>query len=104
MAWIKHSSSGIFLFPTQPGRAKAYSLQFLQMEWLWFLVESVEELDHDGDCEVIAKGKRYDPTSPGRIGIYKWNGRTYRLWWTSPRKGEYVVDAKIYDFDGDGKE
>ncbi|MFA0744555.1 MAG: hypothetical protein LASZOEIN_001348 [Candidatus Fervidibacter sp.] len=63
---------------------------------------SVEDLDRDGVCEVIARGRSYDRTSPGHIGIYKWDGRTYRLWWTSPRKGECVVDANMCDLNGDG--
>ena len=68
----------------------------------WWGVVSAEDLDHDGTCEVVMEGDSHYRKSPGKIGIYKWNGQTYQLWWTSPGKGEYVVDAKLNDFNGDG--
>ncbi len=105
VAWVKNSSSGGFLFVLSPDGRRL--IPFNSGRWsshdFWSEVKSVEDLDHDGVCEVISEGQSYDRTSPGHIGIYKWDGRTYRLWWTSPRKGEYVVDAKICDLDGDGK-
>jgi hypothetical protein len=104
VAWVKESSSGGFLFVLSPDGQRL--IPFNSGEWsnqdYWSEVVSVEDLDHDGICEIIARGRSYDRTSPGHIGIYKWDGRTYRLWWTSPRKGEYVLDAEICDLDGDG--
>ena len=104
VAWVKDSSSGGFLFVLSPDGQRL--IPFKSGEWngcnLWTEVKSVEDLDHDGVCEIITSGRSYDRTSPGHIGIYKWDGQTYRLWWTSPRKGEYVVDAKMCDLDGDG--
>jgi len=104
VAWVKNSSSGGFLFVLSPDGRRL--IPFNSGGWkgfdFWREVMSVEDLDRDGVCEVIARGRSYDRTSPGHIGIYKWDGRTYRLWWTSPRKGEYVVDAKMCDLDGDG--
>jgi hypothetical protein len=104
VAWIKNSSSGGFLFVLSPDGRRL--IPFNSGGWkgldFWREVMSVEDLDHDGVCEVIARGRSYERTSPGHIGIYKWDGRTYQLWWTSPRKGEYVVDAKMCDLDGDG--
>jgi hypothetical protein len=104
VAWVKNSSSGGFLFVLSPDGRRL--IPFNSGGWkgldFWREVMSVEDLDHDGVCEVIARGRSYDRTSPGHIGIYKWDGRTYRLWWTSPRKGEYVVDANMCDLDGDG--
>jgi len=105
VARVKHSSSDSFLFVLSPDGQRL--VPFDSGEWsgydFWSEVKSVEDLDRDGVCEVIAEGQSYDRTAPGHIGIYKWDGRTYRLWWTSPRKGEHVVDAKMCDLDGDGK-
>ncbi len=104
VAWVKNSSSGGFLFVLSPDGRRL--IPFDSGKWnghdFWREIAMVEDLDRDGICEIIAAGRSYDRTSPGRIGIYKWDGRTYRLWWTSPRKGEYVVDAKICDLDEDG--
>lgn len=78
------------LVPFEPEGIIAYS------------VGETKDIDGDGICEIVALG------SPrgGHLSdcIFKWDGRTYRLWWLSPQEDEDVLWARLCDFDGDGIE
>jgi hypothetical protein len=66
-------------------------------EWT---VKSVEDLDHDGICELVLEGRVL--VARAAKAIYKWDGKTYRLWWMPEKRDGYLLDAILCDLDGDG--
>ncbi len=94
--WLKHSSSGgsCFLL-SRDGRRL---IPFTADEWTG--VDSVEDLDHDGICELVLKGRLFVARAPKVI--YKWDGQTYRLWWMPDKRDGFLLDAILCDLDGDG--
>ena len=67
---------------------------------LWLGIGSVEDLDHDGTCELVLYGRLF--VAQARKAIYKWDGRTYRLWWIPDKRDGYLLDAIFCDWDGGG--
>lgn len=99
VVWEKHSTSGgPCLLLSRDGRRLH---PFTKDEWHG--VERVEDLDHDGVCELILDGGRsWYREPPAHKGIYKWDGRTYRLWWPTEKRDGYVLYSEVQDLDGDG--
>ncbi|MCS7264099.1 MAG: hypothetical protein NZ805_04630 [Armatimonadetes bacterium] len=92
------SHGGLFFLLSPDGqRLIPFDSGIWQAQDYWLGVESVEDLDHDGIFEIVTFGRSHDRIAPGHIGIYKWDGQNYRLWWTSKPKGEYVIWAKLFD-------
>jgi len=60
-------------------------------------VEDVEDLDLDGICELILQSSLL-----GAKAIYKWDGKTYRLWQILEAQDGFLGDSILCDLDGDG--
>jgi hypothetical protein len=94
--WVEHSSpGGQCLLLSRNGRQL---IPFTAGEWIG--IDSVEDLDHDGICELILEG--HNLRAPAVKAIYKWDGKIYRLWWMPEKRDGHLLDATLCDLDGDG--
>lgn len=59
----------------------------------------LEDLDHDGAYELIVSGRGERYTAKV---VYKWDGHTYREFWTSWEQNSDAIHAKMQDIDDDG--
>ncbi|MDW8029795.1 MAG: VCBS repeat-containing protein [Armatimonadota bacterium] len=99
VVWVEQHCAGGFgsLFAlSHDGQRLIPSEQFEQS---LYGVDALEDFDSDGVKEIIAVGSSVSHLSDY---IFKWDGRTYRLWWFSPQKDEYALWTKICDLEGDG--
>jgi len=95
VVWTRwHSSGGPFLLLSRSGR---HLRPFT--EDLWHDIRT-EDFDHDGVYELVLTGRFRD--CPAAVGIYKWDGSTYRLWWPTDERDGYVLHAEVQDLDEDG--
>ncbi|MCX7969062.1 MAG: hypothetical protein N3B10_11345 [Armatimonadetes bacterium] len=97
VVWVEQDSVaaiGSFFVLSHDGR-RLIPFKNLSSWGPFYGVDSLKDLDGDGVKEIIAVG------FSGNY-IFKWDGRTYRLWWFSPQKDEYALWTKICDLEGDG--